>query len=269
MEKLKITNHLTTRNFTKGRTQPIQYIVIHYTASTGDAPAQCKYFANNYVGASAHYFVGHNGDIYRSVKDEDTAWHCGAKSYVHPSCRNSNSIGIELCCKKDSTGEWYFHNSTVTESVRLVVYLMKKYNISLDRVIRHYDVTGKICPRPFVIDSLEWDMYKALIMDRSKAMYPIPEKGIYKTLGSAYARVGIDIELLRYMDSIPNNLAKTGKFKLKEQPDGTTRVVFLKGKTFECVGGGTDLNGNTWAQTKSGFWLPVRYKDKERSKKVK
>lgn len=269
MEKLKITDYLTSRNFTKGRTKLIQYAVMHYTYSTGDAPAQCKYFANNYVGASAHYFVGHNGDIYRSVKDEDTAWHCGAKSYVHSSCRNSNSIGIELCCKKDNTGEWYFQNDTIAESAKLVAYLMKKYNISLDRVIRHYDVTGKICPRPFVINQREWDKYKSLVNDVYTTLYPTPEKGIYKTLRSAYARVGTNVEQLRYMDSIPDKMAKTGKFKLKEQPDGTTRVVFLKGKAFECVGGGTDLNGNTWAQTKSGFWLPVRYKNEERSKKVK
>ena len=87
---------LTPFNFTdKNNVGRIKYIVIHYVGALGGAQANCKYYAGQYVGASAHYFVGFNGEIWQSVEDEDIAWHCGASSYKHAECRNSNSIGIE------------------------------------------------------------------------------------------------------------------------------------------------------------------------------
>ena len=84
-------------NFARGRTQPIEFLVIHYTANNGDTVQNnLDYFSRNAVGASAHYFVDENG-YGQSVKDADTAWHCGAWSYRHLTCRIANSIGMEVC----------------------------------------------------------------------------------------------------------------------------------------------------------------------------
>lgn len=124
----------------------IKYIVMHYTANDGDTDENNgKYFGNNAnLGASAHYFV--DGDsITQSVPDYHNAWHCGANFYTHPHCRNSNSIGIELCDERRN-GVIYPTNETIANALELVKYLMKKYNIPKENVIRHYDVTGKLCP---------------------------------------------------------------------------------------------------------------------------
>ena len=48
----------------------IKYIVIHYTGALGDAQANCNYFAEGNRNASAHYFVGHDGEIWQSVEDK-------------------------------------------------------------------------------------------------------------------------------------------------------------------------------------------------------
>ena len=129
-------------NFAQGRTQPIQFLVIHYTANNGDTVQNnLDYFAGNAVGASAHYFVDENG-FGQSVQDGDTAWHCGASSYRHPSCRNANSIGVELCSRKDSRGNYYFLDQTVYNAAALARELMGKYGIDRTHVVRHYDVTG-------------------------------------------------------------------------------------------------------------------------------
>lgn len=91
----KIEKLLTPYNFTnKDNAGRIKYIVIHYVGALGGAEANCKYYASKYLGASAHYFVGFNGEVWQSVEDEDIAWHCGASSYKHAECRNSNSIGM-------------------------------------------------------------------------------------------------------------------------------------------------------------------------------
>lgn len=126
-------------------TSAIKYLVIHYTANDGDTDENNgKYFKNNVVQSSAHYFVD-DDSITQSVPDNYVAWHCGAKTYKHKDCRNSNSIGIELC-DDVKNGVIYPSAKTIENAIELVEYLMKKYSIPKANVIRHYDVTGKLCP---------------------------------------------------------------------------------------------------------------------------
>ncbi len=167
---MEIHRYLTPYNFSNGSISRVKYLVIHYVGATGGAEANCKYYASQYVGASAHYFVGFNGEVWQSVEDKDIAWHCGAKAYKHPECRNSNSIGIELCVRNKgsqaaASRDWYFEDATVRSAAALARMLMEKYHITADRVVRHYDVTGKICPNPFVYNHTThtWPEFKAAL----------------------------------------------------------------------------------------------------------
>lgn len=146
-------------NFLPGRSAKIRYIVLHYTAGDGDtARNNCRYFANNARKASAHYFVDET-EVCQSVRDADTAWHCGASVYRHPECRNANSIGVELCSRKGENGAYRFCSGTVSNAAALVRALMQKYDVAADHVLRHYDVTGKCCPAPFVTDPGSWQRF--------------------------------------------------------------------------------------------------------------
>lgn len=149
-------------NYSAGRTQPVQYIVMHYTANNGDtARNNCDYYHR--VGglqASAHYFVDEYGAM-QSVREVDTAWHCGARAYWHPECRNANSIGIEMCSRKRADGSYYIKPETVANAAALAKDIMQRYGIDTDHVLRHYDVTGKRCPMPWVDDPAQWDAFKA------------------------------------------------------------------------------------------------------------
>ena len=173
----KIEKLLTPYNFTnKDDTGRIKYIVIHYVGALGGAKANCQYYASKYIGASAHYFVGFDGEIWQSVPDEDIAWHCGASSYKHAECRNANSIGIELCVRNkgsqaDTSKDWYFEDATVKAAIELTKYLMQKYGVPASNVIRHYDVTGKICPNPYVYNTTKhtWDAFKKAIAEGGAA----------------------------------------------------------------------------------------------------
>lgn len=154
-----MTQYLTTTNFNTSSSKQNTYIVVHYTANDGDtALNNAKYFYDTYRGASAHYFVDEN-EIVQVVLDKDVAWHCGATSYVHDKCRNSNSIGIEMCSRKDSTGKYYIKDEVLTSTVELVKSLMETYSIPTSNVLRHFDVTGKTCPEPLVSNSLLWDNF--------------------------------------------------------------------------------------------------------------
>ncbi len=158
-------------NYTAGRTEDISYIVVHYTANDGDtAKNNCIYFQTVGRNASAHYFVDED-TVYQSVLDTDTAWHCGTTgTYKHEYCRNNNSLGVELCSEKDSKGDYYFNDATFENGANLVKYLMNKYNISIDNVIRHYDVTGKTCPAPFVTNTTAWANFKSALEDGEEYM---------------------------------------------------------------------------------------------------
>ena len=148
-------------NYTAKRSSAIRYLVVHYTGAPGTARNNGAYFASRGdIGASAHYFVDAQ-DIVQSVPDSGRAWHCGAASYRHPECRNDNSIGVELCCYQDAAGRWRFDPATVANAVQLVRSLMAQYGIDIDHVVRHYDVTGKVCPEPFVRDASAWAEFKA------------------------------------------------------------------------------------------------------------
>ena len=157
---MTIQKNLTTRNFTnKNDSSRIKYIVIHYTGNDGDtAYNNTKYFKTEYRGASAHYFVDESS-IWQCVLDEDVAWHCGTTgTYYHPECRNTNSIGIELCSKKKN-GKYYIPEETIERAVELIHSLRQLYNIPMSNILRHYDVTHKNCPAPFVEDKAQWDNF--------------------------------------------------------------------------------------------------------------
>ena len=119
--------------------------MIHYTGNDGDTDENNgNYFKNNYVGASAHYFVD-SDSVTRSIADKNIAWHCGDDVYYHPYCRNSNSIGIEIC--DDNCNDTIYPSAkTIENALLLTQRLMKKYNIPKENVIRHWDVTHKLCP---------------------------------------------------------------------------------------------------------------------------
>ncbi len=155
---IKITKNITNVNHTIYKNRKIEYLVIHYFGALSTAEANTRYFKDVKRGASAHYFVDERG-VWQCVEDANASWHCGDKGSGEYKgvCRNSNSIGIELRplkINKRSTGsadrDWYFDERTIENTIELVKFLMAKYKIPLDKVIRHYDVTAKWCPRPFV-----------------------------------------------------------------------------------------------------------------------
>ena len=150
-----------------GRQRPtsdIKYIVIHYTANDGDTDENNgKYFANNVTKSSAHYFVD-DDSITQSVPDNYVGYSVGGNRYAnykqtggakfYKVCTNSNSISIELC-DDVKNGVIYPSAKTIENALDLAKLLMSKYNVTVDRVIRHFDVNGKPCP-VYWVDDAKW-----------------------------------------------------------------------------------------------------------------
>ncbi len=150
-------------HMTKGRSRPVDHLVIHYTATTASARNNAIYFSRNESqGSSAHYFIDDiTEEIYQSVAEEDTAWHAGQWDM------NCRSIGIEVV----SAGEDY--SAVELEKLRwLVGELMGRYGIDESHIIRHYDVTRKVCPAPY-IDSGKWAELRAYIASAGTSNEPV------------------------------------------------------------------------------------------------
>lgn len=138
---MNIIKDLTTVNYNKGR-NGVKYLVLHFTGNANDtARGNANYFRNSNRNASANYFVD-SKEIVQVVRDEDTAWHCGDGNGKY-GITNSNSIGIEMCGTNGGISE-----ATLQNTIELVKMLMKKYGLSIDQIVRHYDASRKCCPSP-------------------------------------------------------------------------------------------------------------------------
>lgn len=135
-----------------------QYIVIHDTGNVTDSDeGNANYFCTGSRGASAHYFVD-SDSITQVVKDDDCSWHCG-DGYGKYGITNRNSIGIELC-RVNNKVEY----QTKVNAIELIKLLMSKYNIPIDRVVRHYDASRKCCPSSMSANNwAEWYEFKNMI----------------------------------------------------------------------------------------------------------
>ena len=149
---IKTHNYDVTRNTSSGRAKP-QFIVLHYTATNGaTAENEERYFGTNpaATNASADFFVdGTEIRQYNTKLDTRYSWAVGdgvnSGAAFSTKCFNSNQISIEMSCTL-SGGKWYISNATYKNAVELTKYLMAKYGIPDEHVIRHHDVSGKLCP---------------------------------------------------------------------------------------------------------------------------
>ena len=157
--------NLTQVNYNKVSNKRNKYIVIHYVGAVSTAWANSVYFKTAYRGASANWFVD-DTEAVLVVDEKGVAWHCGDSlkkgnggTYFN-KCTNYNSIGIEMCCFMNN-GKLDISDKTIANTIELVKELMAKYNIPVENVIRHYDVTNKICPAPFVENENRWNDFKS------------------------------------------------------------------------------------------------------------
>lgn len=152
----------------KRSTSSIKYIVVHYTANDGDSDENNgKYFNGANRHASAHIFVD-DDSCTQSVPDDYVAWSVGGKKYSNTNgakfygkATNSNTLNIEMC-DTVRNGKYEATEKTQENTITIIKEKMRQYNIPIDRVIRHYDVTGKLCPAYFV-DEDAWKAFKAKI----------------------------------------------------------------------------------------------------------
>lgn len=144
--------------------EKVNGIVMHYTANPGsNAKNNRNYFENlqntQATKASSHFVVGLDGEIVQCIPTAEIAYASNE--------RNSDTIAIENC-HPDETGQ--FNDATYESMVNLTAWLCKKFDLGAEQVIRHYDVTGKDCPKYFVDNEEAWEEFRARVADKIKEL---------------------------------------------------------------------------------------------------
>lgn len=154
-----------TSCITKATNRSIKYLAIHYTAGASSAPGRAKSMkagwekakrASADFGCDDRDMVQFNPDLrnYKCWSVGDAKKTAGGGAQLYGKATNANTISIEMCSNlkagydhsKVNHYGWYFTEETLNNAVRLAKILMKKYNIPIERVVRHYTISGKICP---------------------------------------------------------------------------------------------------------------------------
>ncbi|WOI49603.1 N-acetylmuramoyl-L-alanine amidase [Bacillus amyloliquefaciens] len=158
----------------------VKKLVVHYTANPG-APAanHYRYFGQTLPAqnrnlsekkqtfASAHIFVDHTEAIC-IIPLNEVAYHANdvqqivnGQPYRGVAALKPNanflSIGVELCIEKNGT----FHPDTIARAEQVCAELCKKFKLDpINDIVRHYDITHKICPAPWVSRSQGFTDFK-------------------------------------------------------------------------------------------------------------
>lgn len=149
-------NLLTVNEYSRPGTNSgkIRGIVIHYTANPGSTAVQNRdYFEglkdSKKTMASSHFIVGLEGEIVQCIPTWEIAYASNE--------RNSDTVSIETC---HLTEDGSYTKETYKSMVELTAWLCRKFNLTEQDVIRHYDITGKNCPKYFVEDEDAWQDFK-------------------------------------------------------------------------------------------------------------
>lgn len=261
-----VINKLFHNKVTLAKNRGIKYIVVHYTAGTtskkGSAKNTANYFKTSTVQGSADYIVD-DEEIYLCNSDikNQYSWAVGGSKYnymttsvggtYYNNCTNKNSISVEICSNKTNKSnlgsndiDWYFTNSALNLAAELIRNLMTEYNISIENVLMHHHVTGKVCPNPFCINEAalsKWRAFKNSITNTKNTEVKKEEEEVIDT---TLIRVnGKDIKIDRILKDGRNFIELRGLenvgFEVGYEPD--SKLVTLKNKYNELP---LNIDGN-------------------------
>ncbi|MEO2284772.1 MULTISPECIES: peptidoglycan recognition protein family protein [Bacillus subtilis group] len=161
-----VKNYVKVNQYTRPglKMSGVKGIVMHWTATPGaSALNERNYFNGTCIAdkryASAHYFVDRK-EAQHIIPENEVAYHAHDQnrcyvSFLKPNA-NTKSISVEMCVEKDGK----IHSQTIQNAAELVADLCKRYGLSTDKIVRHYDVTNKSCPTPWVRDASQLTTFR-------------------------------------------------------------------------------------------------------------
>lgn len=220
-------------NFSRRKGATIKYLVIHDTGNDSkgaDTMAHYRYFNGGNRNASAHYFVD-DKQVVQLVGDSLSAWHVGDGKGRY-GITNANSLGIEMCINADGNyAKMYYH------TVELAKNIMQKFNIPIERVVRHYDASRKSCPNHMRKSGWQaWAQFKRDIQGPIKLKIDLSKSSIATPVDQ-------EAEIARREAAVKNDPAKKYHY---EKAEASMREIEKKFELYEEQA--KDMTPSAWAK---------------------
>ncbi|MCC7244165.1 MAG: SH3 domain-containing protein [Saprospiraceae bacterium] len=198
-------------------------VVAHWTANTdkgAHAKANRNYFNNTSRFASAHYLVDDHS-IIQCIPDNEVGYHVGAMFYKADGERikegvltpNYFLVGFEMCVNSD--GKW---EKTYRNSVELAAHLLHKYELTIHDLYRHFDITGKDCPK-MMLEETKWAAFKEDIAKEMAKIAPVQSGKGRVTSSELNVRSGPGVQ-----NGILSKLKKDDSVRYFEENNGWLRI---------------------------------------------
>ena len=134
------TNYSPNFNTIKRSQKDIKFIIIHYTGMTKELSAINK-LCNFKSKVSAHFFIKKNGSVLNLVPPLYEAWHAGKSSWKNFKSLNRYSIGVEIQNSGHDNRYENFSQKQIVSIKKLLIYLIRKYNVNPKNVLGHSDIS--------------------------------------------------------------------------------------------------------------------------------
>ena len=257
---MNLKKQLISMNYSKGQVIKPKYIVIHETANTArgaNAQMHWRYWNTNENAQSSVHFVVDDHEVVQLAEFELgkcwRCWHVGDNK-GHSDITNSNSIGIEICVNSDGNFEKARQNC-----IEFVKWLMPQVKLGSEKVVRHYDASGKHCPATMLDNPKLWDDFKSQIKQTNASASVRKEevKVDALKLGSS----GDDVKALQdKLNKLGYGLAADGDFGPKTE-SAVKDFQSKNGLTVDGVAGPCTLKAlddKTTSQGEHWGWSAVR-----------
>ncbi|CAF1104168.1 unnamed protein product [Rotaria magnacalcarata] len=162
---LTVTTRLLDRNeynlkWKYGAAQTVKWITIHNTANKASADNEASYLNtrrdNQYI--SFHYVVD-NIHAIQLLPDNTHGWHAGDGSGEG----NKASIGVEIA--QSTNDNISIRDASIENGARLAARLLKRFNFGTDRLRKHQDWSGKVCPHD-ILGRYGWANFVSLVQQK-------------------------------------------------------------------------------------------------------
>jgi N-acetyl-anhydromuramyl-L-alanine amidase AmpD len=241
-----------------GGPSDISAIVLHHTASGTVSAAQNigRYFQNPAAEVSSHYIIGKDGAIVQSVQDGDRAWHAGESTFQGRGNVNDYSLGIEIVNAGDNQDA--YTDAQYSALIDLCAWMMKTYNISLERITGHRDICIPKGRKTDPSDNFDWDRVKKGVTARLAGQMPAsapsfdPEDrtGDNLALGTSGPRV----------KQLQQDLRDLGYFNYPENTGNFASITHASVKKFQADHG-LDVDGVVGPKTAAAIKEALKSKD--------
>ena len=234
---MEIKDMLLTHNRPYTKRKKTTAIAVHWVGNPNtSAEANRNYFQNTERAVSSNFIVGLKGEIICCIPDNEVSW-CTNQA-------NGYSVSIETC-HPDNTG--VFTQDTYNSLVELTAMLCKKYNLNPLKggVIRHFDVTGKVCPKCFVAKKYGGSD------DNNLTRYTKFKNDVAKAMGQTSTTTDFQSYLVKVTSNDGFvNIRKTPSWDDKDIvgtiKNGNTKYTIVEEKTLDGVKFGRLKSGVGW-----------------------